>query len=540
MPLPLIGNQLPLGGTSTFLRGKRLAGPTPRLARNMLYSAASVGWPMALAVITTPLIIRYLGNEQYGAYLLVVSMSGLVSLVDPGLAAASIRYIAAHAAVGDEESLLATIATNLVVNAALGAVSACALWAASEAVVFYVLQLPPSLYDEGVWALRFTGIGIGLSLVTAVYASVAAGLQRYDAARSLTLVLGTLTAAAQLGAAWAGYGLVGLGAVSLIISTVSCLLHVRLAFQLCPALELTPRFRYALLRSQFSFGMYSAICRFATLALFQLDLLILRSLTGVAVIPVYAVPRDFLRKVNRIFVATTDPLLPRLSAIHANGDHQYLRAEYFRLSRLLAALTVVVVVPFTGLVEPAIRGWIGDDFARAAAPAAQWMVIGFALANFTSTAYFLAAAAAKPELNAFLLVFQSITTLGALAVFVPKAGTEGAGMAVCVGTGMTAILTLFVIEVRLFGPSCLTAQLRAYVPPLLVGAVIAATGIALVPTSASIFSTASAYGILTLASALLCVLTRAITPEEIAESLRNIALTLRTPRGETAALPSAR
>src|SRR5215813_8913252 len=71
--------------------------------------------------VVSPIVVRSLGETQYGAWVLLVSMVGYLGLLDLGVRSAVTRYVAAHYATGDH------VRANQVYGAALRLFSACGI-----------------------------------------------------------------------------------------------------------------------------------------------------------------------------------------------------------------------------------------------------------------------------------------------------------------------------------------------------------------------------------------------------------------------------
>src|SRR5690606_28939862 len=73
-----------------------------------ILSYLSIIISLVVSLIYTPLVIRYLGQSEYGLYALIGSFSAYFSILDLGLGNTIVRYTARNRAIGnkDEESKL--------------------------------------------------------------------------------------------------------------------------------------------------------------------------------------------------------------------------------------------------------------------------------------------------------------------------------------------------------------------------------------------------------------------------------------------------
>ena len=76
------------------------------LSINALWSASSRIVPLLILFLLTPYIVNSLGVSQYGLYMLVISVSGLMGVMSFGLGDAVLHFIAHYDNLNDDEGLL--------------------------------------------------------------------------------------------------------------------------------------------------------------------------------------------------------------------------------------------------------------------------------------------------------------------------------------------------------------------------------------------------------------------------------------------------
>src|SRR5439155_1385372 len=75
---------------------------------NYLTTATSV----LLALVVTPILVHGLGRTEYGVWVLVGSILVYIELLNLGLDAATVKYVAHYHALGDHERVRRTIASS--------------------------------------------------------------------------------------------------------------------------------------------------------------------------------------------------------------------------------------------------------------------------------------------------------------------------------------------------------------------------------------------------------------------------------------------
>jgi O-antigen/teichoic acid export membrane protein len=92
------------------------------LLRGAAFNLLGAAVPALLAVLTVPLVVGYLGQEDYGLLMLVTSIMGYFALIDINVTAASTKFVAQHHAQGAQRQMHQTVSFGLLIYVGLGLV----------------------------------------------------------------------------------------------------------------------------------------------------------------------------------------------------------------------------------------------------------------------------------------------------------------------------------------------------------------------------------------------------------------------------------
>src|SRR5712692_8660602 len=114
----------------------------PRIVRNVLSNWGSYVVTVGLNFFLSPYVVRHLGNTGYGVWILTLSLTGYLGLLDLGVRGAVTRYIAKFHTEGDQRkaSNVASSAMMIFSSAGLLAVLVSALMAG---IVIGRMNIPP-------------------------------------------------------------------------------------------------------------------------------------------------------------------------------------------------------------------------------------------------------------------------------------------------------------------------------------------------------------------------------------------------------------
>src|ERR1700687_1964561 len=110
-----------------------------------------------------PFILHRLGDENFGLYVLVGAVIGQGALLDFGIVAAVIKYVAEHRAQGDHDRMQSLIATAQVLYSLIGLLTFL-LTIALAAALPYFFKIQPSQHDTAAIVVLLMGARLAISI----------------------------------------------------------------------------------------------------------------------------------------------------------------------------------------------------------------------------------------------------------------------------------------------------------------------------------------------------------------------------------------
>ena len=123
------------------------------------FSWGTVGQLTGVAgnLVLTPFIIHGLGVERYGIFVLVVTLTGMLTSFDGGVMGAAARYFAVYAGTDDRRSTTRLLVTFCVLLTGLGIVISIAAWFLSPVVVGF-LNMSAVWRPQAIFLFRTLGL----------------------------------------------------------------------------------------------------------------------------------------------------------------------------------------------------------------------------------------------------------------------------------------------------------------------------------------------------------------------------------------------
>jgi O-antigen/teichoic acid export membrane protein len=223
-----------------------------KVGRNVVHGVLGFAGPMMVVVASYPVLVGHLGPAAFGVYLLALSMSGTVTLLDLGFWAATLKFVAGDLAAGRHSAAADVIVTSLVAYAALGTMggAAIAIFAPSLAGFFRIHEPAPAVLAFRLAALLFIMI-----LPASVFIAVAKAVGQFDRSAVFASLLSIATYGGAVAAVLAGAGLIGAMAATVLANFAASVAISAAGVRLCRARGIhLSRGRPIAFRRMLSFG----------------------------------------------------------------------------------------------------------------------------------------------------------------------------------------------------------------------------------------------------------------------------------------------
>ncbi|MBL0210409.1 MAG: oligosaccharide flippase family protein [Holophagaceae bacterium] len=332
----------------------------------VILSYASYFLSMASGLLLTPLLIRGMGNGQYGLYQLIGATVGYLGLLDFGFGAAVTRYVAKYNAENDtqgRENFLGLVFAIYACMVALGVLLGAFVYV-KIALVF------PNLHAEELRQARlmwcFLVVSFGFSMIGNVFQGALSGSQEFIFTRSLAVGSELLRVLGTLFIIYRHYGAVELtlmGSLLGILSWIGCVvyffrkLHYRIAFRFWNA---------GLFREMFGYSFFIFLGQMMSVMYWRIGIFILGVLSTTGAVAVYSIAMN-LNGIFLIFVTSINSvLLPRLTHMVVQQATNAEKTEFVaRVGRIILFVYGYLLIGFSFFGRQFISLWLGPDYQEA-------------------------------------------------------------------------------------------------------------------------------------------------------------------------------
>lgn len=335
------------------------------ILRAITTSWISVIASAAVGFLLTPYVLHRLGDEAFGLWILVTTLSGYYGFFDAGIRSAVLRYVSRYSAVADKEDVNRVITTAFyfyLIGSFL-----------SVLITFVLVPYLPSFFSihrETTGAFQslfiFAGVVQAITFPLIVFAGVLEAAARYDQVYVVQIASLIVRVVLVIGALHLGGGLFAVGAAVIVSNLLAYIIQIPLAIRAVGGFSLRPRWlSKSIFVDMLRYGSVSFIAGTGEkLRSYIWPLEIARFISPVAV-TIFSIPTKLLSFPTSGLATMTEIVNPISSQLEAKQDFSKLRV-IIRLSVQSAFLILTPMIVFLILYgRELLTLWVGARYAIA-------------------------------------------------------------------------------------------------------------------------------------------------------------------------------
>lgn len=436
------------------------------VVRNVYSNWIGLAVNMAAAFIMSPFLVHRLGDAMYGIWVLLLSVTGYMGLLDAGLKVSVVKYVSRYAAIKDTDNLSRVISTAM---ALYGLVSVLVMAVAVLMVPLLprIFTIPAEMQSTASFVLMITAANLSVTLVLSVFNGVLSGLQRYDYANKVNVIIVIVRSVAIVGLVGAGFGVIALGLIHLASQLITGALMARLAYRELPSLQI----RMSLVgkgtaQTLYGYSFFVLLNNAAMFLLFSSGEILIGVMLSTAAITYYAIAGSLLQHLGRMVGTMTQVLHPYASAQDARGDTAALKRTVVLGTKACILIALPASVAFMLIGRPFITFWMGASYAEVAAPVAVAMTVGRLFWLSQSSTGNVLLGIGRHKLLTVVNLLTGILSIALGAALTPKFGLFGLAVGMSIPMVISQGLVLPRLTTTIFDISGREYWQEAYMQPI--------------------------------------------------------------------------
>ena len=382
--------------------------------------------------IYTPIMLRLLGQAEYGLFGIANSVMGYIALFHTGFGSAIIRYLSRYRAMGDTQQERRVLGLFIKLYSAIAVLVLAAGFILSGHLEGYGgRSLTADELNTLKVLVRLMTINMAVFLPLSVFASVAIAHERYLVNRLVNILTTIISPCLNLVLLFFGWRSVGLVISATVINLLSSGIYIFYSFR---RLHIRPSFRKCqpgLLRDIALFSLFALLGSLVDVLYWSTDRLIIGWAMGTVFVAVYNIGATFNGYLTSLATAISGILMPRVATIvQENKDPAALSDLFIKVGRLQFLVVSFIVSAFVVFGRQFISLWAGPDYAQAYTVALLTM-IPVMVPLIQSTGLNILMVLNKHRFRSIVYLIIALLNIALTFLLVERHGIIGAAAATC-------------------------------------------------------------------------------------------------------------
>lgn len=419
------------------------------MIRNGLYNVGGQAIRGAVAILTIPFLIRFLGIREYGVWSLAYAVLGLMTLSETGISVAAAVFLSKDLSEDNSRTVNETLTVILSGALLMAILFGILLWLGGSIIAQSVLAFRPAERAEAGWALRIAGLAVFVYIIQRTLIGIEQAFDRYGVINALDVSQSLMGNVGLVVVAWLGGTTVAMMKWQVFVWTVLLTLHCIFVFRVLRGRRLSLRWGASKTREIFQFSVAAWASSLGSAAFGQCDRLIIGSVLGAPLLGVYSAITNITSKINSFSGTAVQPLVPTLSRSLATISTS-VKGHVRQAVRLNALIAVESCIFLFVLADWIIQLMIPGAGTPQSILGLQIAAIIYAVYSVAAPGYFILFSLGAAKENAIVVLSSSAFSLTLIFLGARYFGLLGA---LAGNIGYIGVLLLTALGMRKVGVS---------------------------------------------------------------------------------------
>lgn len=324
---------------------------------------------IAIGLFYTPIMIRLLGQSEYGLYSTIISVTSMLTILNLGFGSAYQRYYSQYRKRGDEVNIARLNGMFLLIFSVLGVVAfCCGLFLVNHIELLFDTGLTEDEYKTAKILLAILIVQLALSFPTCVFTTIISAHERFVFSKSLQVLKVLLSPLLTLPLLLMGYKSIALVSVSLFVAILCDLLALYYVFFRLKEHFKLGKIRKGLFGELFSYILFVALHLITDQINWNIDKILLARFHDTSTTAVYSVGYSIYSYMIYFGTPISSMFIPKIHRITSNDDLtiseksiEYTKI-FTKVGRIQFFLIGCIVTGFVVFGKQFISFWVGETY----------------------------------------------------------------------------------------------------------------------------------------------------------------------------------
>lgn len=318
---------------------------------------------VVVGFVLMPVIVRELGDRDYGIWVLAGTFLGFYGLCDLGLSTASGRFLSRALGCGDKKDFHGFFTTSVYLFSSISIVLLI-VTGILAGLSSYIIKNPA---DENVfrWLTITLGCSMALEFPSRAFRAVLASQLRYDMTNAGRILATLARVPLILVVFHLGYGLLALAVVMASLQVASGIGVTIMAYRVTPGLTLRPlKIELSRVKQLGHYCVYAVLAEVARMLRSKIGPLVIAMFQALSAITPFAIASRLSLYITDLIRALVSGLDPLFSWQEGRGDKEKMKFTYLFTCRISTYCAVILGGLLCLLGRAFIERWMGPEYTH--------------------------------------------------------------------------------------------------------------------------------------------------------------------------------
>ncbi len=437
-----------------------------------------------IGIVYTPVMIRLLGQNEYGLYNTVASTISMLSVLSLGFNSGYIRYYARYKIEKRTEAIYRLNGMFLLIFSMIGIIAfLCGMYLTNHLQLVFSKGLTSEEYGIAQILMLLLTINLAVSFPMSVFQTIISAHERFVFLKMLGVLKTVLGPMLTLPVLLAGYGSIGMVAVTLAVSVITDILYLFYTTKRLQERFWFGSFESGLLKSLLGYSGFIALNIIIDQINWNIDKTLLGRFRGTAEVAVYSIGFSLYHYYMMISSSISGVFTPRIHRIYNEWKEQpeelaqSFTELFIRVGRIQYLILGLVASGVALFGQVFIYYWVGNGYENAYF-VALLLIFPASIALIQSLGIEIQRAENRHQFRSIVYAFMALINLGLSIWLCQRYGAVGSAFGTSISLIFANGLIMNVyyykkcgIDIPLFWKNMMR-MLPGVVPPVLFGILI--------------------------------------------------------------------
>ncbi len=331
----------------------------------LTYSSEAV--KILSGLIYTPIMLRLLGQSEYGLYQLVASVVSYLSLLSMGFASSYMRFYSRRKAENDHEGIAKLNGMFMCIFLVISLICLlCGAIMIANVTTIFGDGLTENEYMTARTLMILMIISLAITFPNSVFDCNLIAHEEFIFQKTLSLGQSVLNPFLSLPLLLLGKGSVGMVSISTFLTMACFLVNAFYSLKKLKMRFSFSGFRFSLLKEMWIFTFFIFISQVIDQVNWSVDKLLLGRILGTGAVAVYGVGGQINSMYLQFSTAISNVFIPTVNRIVAEDDDNNKLTDIFtKVGRIQFFIMMLILSGFILVGKPFVNMWAGENYSEA-------------------------------------------------------------------------------------------------------------------------------------------------------------------------------